>query len=1034
KTGKLYFAFPGSLDLQQSGIKIDCGRVIPNVWYENGEWRNEKGKIQVSSLNKDHKAIEDVNLPQIRFDDDYYGNFSSEDYLISLALSHSATLGMPQFQMLQIISDSNHQLPLLAVFKTGEALAAKAMNATQSVWESTKEFFVGTIERGLMTIGGVTVFAVAIAVAVFIIKVRYMTPLNMSQVNAILPYDSEVYPLTTAEPTADNNIHQPVPAHILALKYPNIINFIPLAIPLVCAVNDENHSLPFVLINIYQKAIKALWDSGASISIIQYSVLRDQLLVRHSEIHPEKKVAMTANGSSMTFIGTIELPVIIGDITVDHVFHVIRDKDCPAHALLGMDFMHLLDQMGHSVTLKPSLKSLIVGKTIIPLVSPNEAIFHATGKSTPLRPVQTCTIGPCTTQEVELEMDKYLDNGEYAYMFQKKPNKGNISYPTTIFRSNAPITVKLFNKTSRPLVVNHRDVLAVASIVVPIEREELVQDADYVPPEADWESRLPTFPRAFMNDLKLEGSDLNNTQKDQLRDIIHNNKDAFLNEDRKIGLFKGPIEHSIPLRTDMDFPRPRSYPIPLGKQDEVERQVREMLDQGIVEPSTSLFTSPVVLVKKKDDTFRFVTDFRALNTMTRKQTYIIPNIYDIISLAAGAKFFTTFDLVSGFFQIPLNKKDRHLTAFVTPSGVYQYCRMPMGLCGAPHTFQTAVRFLQSQVKCKLFVYLDDLLIISESREKHLRDIEEVLAIIAKFGLKIKLSKCTFASKEVKFLGIIIGREGVKTDPKKVEVINNFPVPKDVNALRSFLGMTNYFRRFIKKYAEISAPLYDLLKGKIKWCWEDCHQQCVDQLKLILTTAPVLKPPFGDRPFFIESDASNIALGCVLLQEHSDNSHPYPVAFASRKLVGPERRYPPIEIEALGIVFALQQFRTYVLGTKTTIITDHRPLTSLMKRRDLIGRLAKFQLIIQEYDVDIQYRPGKENSVPDALSRYIGDEVNHPKITKPKTKTSYVNSIMPVKEPTMTDLVKHTNILSIQTKNKWITETIKEFDKPMGERK
>ncbi|CAI4220462.1 unnamed protein product, partial [Auanema sp. JU1783] len=227
---------------------------------------------------------------------------------------------------------------------------------------------------------------------------------------------------------------------------------------------------------------------------------------------------------------------------------------------------------------------------------------------------------------------------------------------------------------------------------------------------------------------------------------------------------------------------------PLGKQEEVERQIEEMLEQDIIEPSTALFNSPVVLVKKKDDTFRFVIDFRALNSITRKQTYVIPTISDIVDLAAGAMYFSNFDLVSGFFQIPLKKSDRHLTAFTTNSGTYQYRRMPMGLCGAPHTFQTAVRYLQSKCKCRLFVYLDDLLIISEQADQHLADINNVLENVKQLGMKIKLKKCSFAKDEVKFLGLIVGRTGIKPDPAKVQAIKEYPAPRTTTAVRAFLGM------------------------------------------------------------------------------------------------------------------------------------------------------------------------------------------------------------------------------------------------------
>ncbi|CAI4220529.1 unnamed protein product, partial [Auanema sp. JU1783] len=266
------------------------------------------------------------------------------------------------------------------------------------------------------------------------------------------------------------------------------------------------------------------------------------------------------------------------------------------------------------------------------------------------------------------------------------------------------------------------------------------------------------------------------------------------------------------------------------------------------------------LVKKKDDTFRFVTDFRALNSVTIKQTYVIPTISDIVDLASGARYFSNFDLVSGFFQIPLRASDRPLTAFTTPTGTYQYCRMPMGLCGAPHTFQTAVRHLQSLCQCKLFVYLDDLLVISESAEQHLEDVCELLQNIIKLGMKIKLKKCTFAASEVKFLGLIVGREGIKPDPSKVETIKQFPIPRTTTAVRGFLGMVGFFRKFIRDFAHIASPLYDLTKQDQDFIWAEKEQKAFQTLKNHLLQAPVLKPPKTNHTFIVESDGSNIAIG------------------------------------------------------------------------------------------------------------------------------------------------------------------------------
>ncbi|CAD6197053.1 unnamed protein product [Caenorhabditis auriculariae] len=251
-------------------------------------------------------------------------------------------------------------------------------------------------------------------------------------------------------------------------------------------------------------------------------------------------------------------------------------------------------------------------------------------------------------------------------------------------------------------------------------RSKMSTTEEYVPPEAEGESQLPHPPKDeqdFENELNFEKKKMQTGESDQerLTGIIEKHRDAFHNEDGSIGCFRGPVEHKIKLQPEATLPRPRKSRFPLGQLAEIDRQ-------------------------KKDHSFRFTVDYRQLNAITVRENYIIPQVGDIIDLACGSRFFTSFDLIQGFFQIPLRKKDRSLTAFATPNGTWQFRRMPMGLCGAPHTFQTAVQLLQEKVTCRLFVYLDDLLLTSPTAEQHLRDLEEVLIAIKDFGLKIRLKK------------------------------------------------------------------------------------------------------------------------------------------------------------------------------------------------------------------------------------------------------------------------------------------------------
>uniref|UniRef100_A0A8R1DX66 RNA-directed DNA polymerase n=1 Tax=Caenorhabditis japonica TaxID=281687 RepID=A0A8R1DX66_CAEJA len=531
-------------------------------------------------------------------------------------------------------------------------------------------------------------------------------------------------------------------------------------------------------------------------------------------------------------------------------------------------------------------------------------------------------------------------------------------------------------------------------------------------PEADWSERFPKPPvsqKEFDEEVNLEYTTLCNANREKLLELLHRYEDAFHYKDGAIGKFTGPIQHEIQIEAPL--PKPRKSRIPYGKREEVRIQVEKLKEQNIIEESQSTFVSPIVLVKKKDSTFRFIVDYRMLNSVTKKENYIIPSVTEILDLASGSFIFSSFDFISGFFQIGLRKEDRPLTAFETEDATWQFRVMPMGICGAPNTFQKVARYLQKITNARLFAYMDDLLLVSSSEEGHLKDIEELLSKVIDVGLKLKLSKCCFARKELEFLGYIIGREGLKPNPRKVEAIQSFPVPKTPTAIRSFLGMIGYFRRFIRNFSGIASPLHQLTEKDKEFIWTDKHQAAFETLKASLLSPPILIGPNLSKPFIIETDESLMAVAGVLLQRN-DADQLQAIAFASRKLNKAERNYPPIEAEALAIVFSLQHFRQYILGTHVQVVTDHKPLTSLLRRKDLNGRLQKYQLSIQEYDLEIIYRAGKANVIADALSRYFKDEVKEPKTTV------YSTQLQINKSP-----ISLTEIKSAQQNTEWIRQAV-----------
>ncbi|CAJ0596627.1 unnamed protein product [Cylicocyclus nassatus] len=356
-----------------------------------------------------------------------------------------------------------------------------------------------------------------------------------------------------------------------------------------------------------------------------------------------------------------------------------------------------------------------------------------------------------------------------------------------------------------------------------------------------------------------------------------------------------------------------------------------------------------------------------LNAITKPQQSILPNIQDIIDLCANNCLYSSLDFQQGFHQIPLEETHCERTAFACFLGAFEYIRMPMGLKGAPATFQRIMDEFKKHLRARVFIYIDDLIITSETPDEHLNDIDEVLTKIEQIGMKLKASKCEFAQKEIKFLGFVLSKEGIRPNPEKTRAIDDYPTPKNPTDIKAFLGMCSFFRRFVHNFAAIASPLTALTKKDAPFIWTPECENAMQQLKQVLTTAPILVAPRLGLPFVIETDSSGKAVAGVLKQEQDNELRI--IAYASRTLNSHESRYPAIELEALGVVFAVQKFRPYIDGAKCTVITDHAPLKALLHRKDLIGRLAKYQVILQEFDITIVYRPGKANILCDTLSRH-----------------------------------------------------------------
>jgi hypothetical protein len=425
----------------------------------------------------------------------------------------------------------------------------------------------------------------------------------------------------------------------------------------------------------------------------------------------------------------------------------------------------------------------------------------------------------------------------------------------------------------------------------------------------------------------------------------------------RIELEPGTKPHAAPLR--------RYSPI---EDEEIQRAVTQQLEQNHIEESTSPWGAMVLLAKKKDGTLRFCVDYRVLNNGTVKNRYALPLADDCFDRAQGANWFSKLDLHSGFWQIRLDPASAALTAFRTKFGHYQYTVLPMGLCNAPGTFMHVMNSVfRAQLNRFMLVFLDDIFIFSRTKAEHLAHLREVLGVLRANRLFLKPSKCEWMKEEVEFLGHRVGRAGLQVDPHKVDAVRQWPAPRDVSQLRSFLGLAGYYRRFLEGYSQVALPLTELTKDEVPWRWEAAEIAAFERLKAMLSGAPALQLADPKLPYVIHCDASGFAVGACLMQDHGSGLQP--VSYISAKMKPAETRYAPHEQELLALVYACRMWRHYLHnGQKFTVMTDHQSLRYLQTQPILSSRQARWKDLLAEFDFDIKYIEGPKNVVADPLSR------------------------------------------------------------------
>ncbi|EYC44211.1 hypothetical protein Y032_0468g2007 [Ancylostoma ceylanicum] len=543
--------------------------------------------------------------------------------------------------------------------------------------------------------------------------------------------------------------------------------------------------------------------------------------------------------------------------------------------------------------------------------------------------------------------------------------------PTGVFKiSDKGLTLPIVNDGEDPLIIENGEELGKWSTD---KWSEGWENMDLAVTGAATENLSTEDRRALLSEQITSNLASKVIQQD-LAGVLDEFEDVFAVSDRELtrtNLVEMNIDtgESSPIRL-------KARPVPLAVRQKLKDMLEDLQRRNIIERSKSDWAFPIVLVEKKDGSLRLCVDYRELNKRIKQDSYPLPTVEAVLQSLAGKKFFSTLDMCSGYWQIPLSKEAKEKSAFTTPEGLFQFTVTPFGLSTSPPVFQRMMDMvLYDLTGSEVFCYIDDIIICTHTRERHLELLREICQRMRDAGLKLKAQKCVLLQTQVSFLGHLIDANGLHMDPRKVEVIKNYPTPTNIKQLRTFLGMASFYRKFCLGFSKQTSCLFALTSAKVKWSWDEEHNRAFEKVKKMISSGPVLSQPdiekarSGERPFKIFTDASTYGLGAVLSQD-GDDGQLHPLFFASKALTKAERRYHVTDLEALAVVFAVRRFHMFIYGLPVVVMTDHQPLTALFKRKNVSARVLRWSLELQRYNLEVRYVKGKANAVADALSRGV----------------------------------------------------------------
>ena len=793
------------------------------------------------------------------------------------------------------------------------------------------------------------------------------------------------------------------------------------------------------VISVCGKNCSALLDTGSQVTTISSDFVESHPVLSKQIIQPADITIEGAGGQSVPFLGTLNIDIEVDElgITLESVPALVVPKkhgDNKMPCLLGTNVLRTSrDKLHkkHGRCFMARIKSFTPWFLACQTLNDDGLdLADKDGSFGVLRYVgkKPMSIPPGHQQMVTVRAPKSVGERTLVGLVEEYSPYHHINVETSLsIVEKRRVTISVINQTDDAVVLRTNTPvakLAVANLVEGVSFDEqckvyVDQDAQ---PECD-----DTGPVAG---LEMPKTELTEKERQDFENLLIDNKDVFSTGPKDFGR-TDTITHDIPLVDETPFRLPyrRISPKDYG---EVREHIQELQEAGIIRPSKSPFASPIVIVRKKDGQIRMCVDYRKLNSRTVRDAYPIPRIEESLDALGKAKYFSSLDLMSGYLQVGMAEADQSKTAFTTPLGLFEYTRMPFGLMNAPATFQRLMNTVLGDLNLsEVLIYLDDIIIFSETIDEHISRLQRVFARLREHGLKLKPSKCHLLVEEVLYLGHVVSKDGIKTNPDKIDVVRTWPVPKTAKEVRSFLGFTGYYRRFIEKYAAVAKPLFELLGGKRSakksppkpFVWTDECQKAFDELKMKLTSAPVLAYPDFTKPFILQTDASLDGCGAVLVQEQEGKERV--ISYASRSLQQGERRYPAHKLEFKALHWAATvKFRDYVYGQRVVAVTDNNPLTYVLKSAKLDAHGQRWVNDLAQCDLEIVYRPGKTNGNADSLSRIQRHEVqfllDQASREEPKAK---LNTIQATGDEDISSMLSGTELADAQAKDESIVRVI-----------